>query len=125
MSSPHWSVVNYNSSLPSPTLARAGHTSVLWEDSMLVYGGYRFPEEEYLFGVEEGGIEGWGSGAEPQDDLLRYSFESGVWEVVETSAAQELEVESVVDGNVTVMRVPRLPAPRYGHTAVVYDVSGH
>lgn len=125
--SAHWSAVSYNSSLPSLTLARAGHTSLLWEESMLVYGGYRFPEEERdLFGAEgDGTTEGWGSGAEPQDELLRYSLESGVWEVLETSAAEELEVEAVVDGNVTVLRVPHLPAPRYGHSAVIYDVSNH
>ena len=87
---------------------------------MLVYGGYRFPDQEYLY--DTGDLtEGRGNGT---DELLRYRFDSGEWEVLETSAAMYLEEEVLGgDGNMTtVVRVPRLPAPRYGHSAVLFDV---
>lgn len=127
-SASHWSVVNYTSSLPLSSLARTGHSAVVWEDSMIVYGGYRFPEEGYSYGDTTGDTSsgGWGSGA-GSDDVLRYGFDSGMWEVLYTSGAVYSQgqvgvvgVEGSAEGN----EVLRKPASRYGHSAVVYNVSG-
>ena len=128
----HWSVVDYHTSLPSVTLSRASHSAVVWEDSMIVYGGYEFPSQGYSHSFVRktnksdplplGNVEG---------DVIRYLFGSRVWEVVNTSAAEyrELVVEdegsgSGRNGNDTVVTlIPYLPAPRYGHSAVVVNVS--
>lgn len=92
---------------------------------MLVYGGYSFPREPYLFGegdLEEGRDSADG-GAEPaRQEVLRYWFESESWEVLNTSAAVYQEQEEGRGNDTMVTRVPRLPAPRYGHTAVLYEV---
>ena len=123
----HWSTISYSSSPPPSTLARVSHSAVLWEGAMLVYGGYRFPEEGGYF---EDNLEvegsGMGMGVEPvEDDVISYQFDSGVWSVLDTTAAVTVREEVVVgsgEGNGSFTETPQLPAPRYGHTAVVYDV---
>ena len=83
-------------------LARAGHSAVVWEDTMIVYGGYRFP-------LEDEGEDPEGSGSDEADapQLLRYGFASGRWEELTASAPIDMS----------------FPEPRHGHTAVVYNVS--
>lgn len=106
----------------------------MWDNTMIVYGGYRFPYAGSVY--SDTGPGGRGSGVEPgvtvSDDVLRYRFDSNAWDVLNTSAAAYAEEEVMepeggsgtgVGGNKTVVRVPLLPAPRYGHSAVVYNVS--
>lgn len=74
---------------------------------MVLYGGYRFPLGDSP-SPGGGGESGSGSGVgerEGERQLLRYHFASEQWEVV-TETSNQLQ-----------------PEPRYGHTAVVYDVS--
>ncbi len=93
---------------------------------MIVYGGYRFPEEGGYF--EEAQESGRDRGVERvEDDLLRYWFDTGVWEVLNTTAAVTVEErggeeEGSGEGNDTLAETPQLPAARYGHSAVIYDV---
>lgn len=127
----HWSTVSYNSTPPPSTLARASHSAVLWEGSMIVYGGYRFPEGGGYYDEDDAESEGSGLGPEVEpveDDVIRFSFDSGEWDVVNTTAAEfvereEMEPEGSGQDNLTVLQLPRLPAARYGHSAVVYRVS--
>ena len=131
----HWSALEASLNMSRSMLARASHSAVLWQGSMLVYGGYRFPPNGYTYFDAEG-IDGE---MEPEGDLLRYSLESDSWEVVSTSATTySLEDPGSNSGSGSgsglgsgsgsgsgaSVRVPRLPSPRYGHSAVVYGVSG-
>lgn len=102
--SPHWELLNITVSDEAllSGLARAGHSAVVWEEDMIVYGGYRFP-----VGDEEEAPGGSGSDEADAPQLLRYSFASGRWE--------ELTVSAPFGGS--------LPEPRHGHTAVVYNNS--
>ena len=141
----HWTEVPYDSSslISLSIIGRASSAEVMWGDSILVYGGYRFPEDGLLYyqddGSGRGAESGSGSGAESgsgsgagsraefsgmtesssgmesgdvYDDLLRYTFSSGVWEVLNTSAATEPGRSD-----------EKIPSSRYGHSAVVYNVS--
>lgn len=92
--------------LTEEQLARASHSSLVWGDYVIVYGGYRFP-------TAVDGPVGSGSGSGDTGErgeevtgpqLLRYHISSGVW--------TELEVNQ---------SSPH-PAPRYGHSAVLYNV---
>ena len=128
MAAAHWSTLTYASSPPPSTLARASHSAVLWEGSVIVYGGYRFLEEGggYYDDGEESMESGWGMVEPVDEDVLQYGLDSGVWEVVTTTAAVVTK-ESEPEGgsgqeNKTSVSTPRLPAPRYGHSAVIYDV---
>lgn len=118
----HWSEVAYSSSLPpSTTLARASHSAVVWQDSIVVFGGYQFNIEE-----DEDSYSGSGNGVEPvaTGDVLRHRIELQSWEVLNTSATAFIEVpEEGNETNATYL-VPRLPAARYGHSAVLFNVSG-
>lgn len=125
----HWLPLNASLS----TLARASHSAVLWQGYMLVYGGYHFPPQGYAYFDTEGNV----GGVEPEESLLRYTLESDSWEVVSTSATSySLEIAgdpgsssgsgsggSDNGAGMGLVRVPRLPSPRYGHSAVIYDVS--
>lgn len=107
-------------------LARAGHSAVMWEGAMLVYGGYRFPQEGGYFEDREALEEsGQGMEVEPvENDVILYWFDSGVWGVLDTTAAVTLREEDMSSGesNSSFVETPLLPAPRYGHSAVIYSV---
>ena len=90
-------------------LARTSHSAVIWGEYMVVYGGYRFPLGDGRADVGSGAGSGEGSGerdhVEQAEDVLLYHFATHTWEVLEAQ-------------NDT-----RRPETRYGHSAVVYDVS--
>ena len=91
---------------------------------MLVYGGYRFPEEGGYFEDREI-IEESGRGVGVENDVILYPFESGVWEVLDTTAASMTSREEDMrsgEANGSFVEIPLLPAPRYGHSAVIYSV---
>ena len=117
---PFWSRVTY-SKLPEnitiTTLARASHSSVLVKrDFMLIYGGYQFSEDGYSalrpLEHESYGIIDVDSVSNKTVQVLKYHIESGVWESVITS------------GNISSnFSAALIPSPRYGHTALIYNVS--
>ena len=80
---------------------------------VLVFGGYRFPtvRQEEGEGSGESGSGGGGEGGGEEEkevagpQLLLYDMTSGRWE--------ELEVN----------KSSARPSPRYGHSAVLYNVS--
>ena len=89
-------------------LARTSHSAVIWGEYMVVYGGYRFPLGDGRVDVGSGAGSGAGSGEQDrveQAEVLLYHFATHTWEVLEAQ-------------NDT-MR----PETRYGHSAVVYNVS--
>ena len=97
--------------LTEALLARASHSAVLWGDYVIVYGGYRFPSAAASNGDRTGSGSGGGEEEEEGEEeggtgpqLLRYHLLTSVWE--------ELEVN---------MSAPH-PSPRYGHSAVIYNV---
>ena len=77
---------------------------------MIVYGGYQFPLDGYSYFRP---LELNTSQIISDDDTQVLSFvaESGSWDVVMTSGSMSRN-ESI----------PLVPTPRYGHTAVVYNV---
>ena len=100
---------------------------------MLVYGGYQFPfeghysrdDDAYYSGDGVGmGSGGGGSGEAVSAivEVLRYHFASQLWETLMTFPS--LENITSEDGKDTLTR-ERQPEPRYGHTSVIYNVSGH
>ncbi len=93
-------VLLYPSDTVAPSaLARAGHSVVTWGDYMVIYGGYRFPTGD--------APEGVGGANETEElQLFRYHFASRQLEVLNSSSESQ-------------------PEPRYGHTAVVYNVRRH
>ncbi len=146
----HWSAVPFSASSMSPMeqLPRAGHSAVSVDSYMLVYGGYRFAGGYYSTDVvtpddiRRGVTSSW-----TDDDLLRYDFRTNQWEALNTSAVsfieegeweeEEVELPRVqladaagdqlnvtLNGNSTEGVATRyaFPSPRYGHTAVVYNV---
>jgi len=113
--SPHWEVVDYSVS-PGDTrlslLARASHSAVLWEEYMVVYGGYRFPQGDKrvdagsgMSGSGDSVREGSGGNGDTVEEVevLRYHFTTRTWEVLE------------------VQNDAMQPDPRYEHSAVVYN----
>ena len=126
VASAHWSVVNYTST-PPPNLARASHSAILWKDSMLMYGGYRFPNQSGYYESEEpepGPLPNHLVG-----EVWRFYFGSRSWEMVNTSAADYRNLQEEENGsgsgggNGSVTMIPHLPASRYGHSAVLFNVS--
>ena len=106
---PFWSRVasQLPENLTLATLARASHSAVLWRDSVIIYGGYQFPQDGY-------------SSFRPSEvdthqkvgvQVLHFLSESGSWDVLVTSSS--------ISSNGS---FPLVPTPRYGHTAVVYNV---
>ena len=99
--------------LTGDLLARAGHSSVVWgTDDVIIFGGYRFPG--WVGETGDGGSGGSGEEGSTEKEegevvtgpqLLRYQISSRKWE--------ELEVN---------LSAP-YPSPRYGHSAVIYNVS--
>ena len=81
---------------------------------MVVYGGYRFPRGDN--GVATGsGMSGHGSGMSGSGDGVREGSD-GVEVLRYHFATHMLEVLEVQNG-------AKQPQPRYGHSAVVYNVS--
>lgn len=108
---PFWSRVTYSwlsENLTLATLARASHSAVLWGGDILIYGGYQFPHNGYSSFRHDV----FYSSGDTSDELLQYHVDSGSWELLITS--------SNVSSNES---TPLIPSPRYGHTAVVYNVS--
>ena len=137
----HWSQVPFlsSSSISMDLLPRAGHSAVVMNSYMLVYSGYRFSggrSNPYTSVREEVNIDAASFNAE--GELLRYDMMSDKWEVLNTSSSLSDEraghprvdngmeggsgVWNVTDENSTESR-PGFPGPRYGHSAVIYDVS--
>lgn len=119
VSFPFWSRVTYSQlpeSVTLATLARASHSSVMWKDNVLIYGGYQFPHDGYSFfrplEHQEFGTIADDHTNSTNVQLLQYNVESTSWELFMTS--------SIVSGNDS---APLLPSPRYGHSAIVYNVS--
>lgn len=103
---PFWSRVAYSQPLENLTLtslARASHSAVLWRDNVVIYGGYQFPLDgySYFFPSET-------NTAPEYVQVLQFLAEFRSWSVFRTYSSNE----SVV----------LIPTPRYGHTAVVYNV---
>lgn len=97
-------------------LARASHSAVMWGQDMVVYGGYRFPLGDGRVDVGSGAGSGGGSDAGSgagsgerdrveQAEVLLYHFATHTWEVLEAQSGT------------------KRPETRYGHSAVVYNVS--
>lgn len=89
-------------------LARASHSAVMWGQDMVVYGGYRFPLGDGRVDVGSGAGSGAGSGEQDcveQAEVLLYHFATHTWEVLEAQNGT------------------KRPETRYGHSAVVYNVS--
>ena len=91
------------------SLARASHSAVLWRDSIIIYGGYQFPHDGYSYfrPLEVDAHQ------DVDDDAQVFNFvaEFGSWDVMMTSSS--------ISSNES---IPVIPTPRYGHTAVVYNV---
>lgn len=80
---------------------------------MLIYSGYQLAPEGYSFfsPLEQEKFRGDATGIYAAN-VLQYHTESGSWKLLTTS--------SNISGNDS---VPLLPSQRYGHSAVVYNVS--
>lgn len=113
---PFWSRVTYSRlpvNITLSTLARASHSAVLWRDDVLIFSGYQLAPEGYsLFSpLKHEKFRGDASGIYAAN-VFQYHIESGSWKLLMTS--------SNMSGNDS---VPLLPTQRYGHSAVVYNVS--
>ncbi len=98
--------------------------SVIWNNQLYLYGGYQFPSNGgyYSNRSDDNGGGGGGGGS-----VLKYSFGSHSVEVLNTSSLvhEEIVVRGQGSGsgdNDVITTVPRLPALRYSHTAVLYNV---
>ena len=153
VSKPHWSQVPFSSSTVSlDTLPRAGHSAVVLNSThLLIYSGYRFTtgrSNPFTSDSAEEGRQGvvssWTDG-----ELLSFDLSSNQWEELNTSSLLPMLEEEGEEGedlprmqtsstdvyNDSVMwnvtsdnstadeDQPVFPSPRYGHTAVIYNVS--
>lgn len=123
-------------------IARASHSAVLWDtEYLLVYGGYQFPIEDYYFRPRTQEMDNTmtnssndtvagNQNSSPSVQLLLYHFESQSWEEISTYAGMPTmggDVPGNNSSNETNFReeegnIPRVPEPRYGHTAAIYNV---
>ncbi len=102
------------------TLARGSHSAAVWRDYMLVYGGYRFPASNsyYRLPLNETVTE-----TVEVVSILRYHFATKSWDEVETYPSMNGEAPGNNSTNDSMSEdLPGVPGPRYGHTAVVYNV---
>lgn len=90
------------------SLARASHSAVLWRDSIIIYGGYQFPRDGYSYFRP---LEVDAHQEVDDAQVLYFVAKSGSWDVMRTSGS--------IFSNES---IPLIPTPRYGHTAVVYNV---
>ena len=90
---------------------------------MLVYGGYQFPVEEYYYRTEAN--QTVSDDAEAEVTILRYRFSTRSWDEVVTypSVSGDAPSDNSTNGSMS-EDLPTMPQQRYGHTAVVYGVSG-
>ena len=110
---PFWSRVTYSllpESLTLASLARASHSAVLWRDSIIVYGGYRFPRDGYSY-FRPFELDSYQKVDDDDAQVLYFFAESGSWDVMMTSSNKSSNESLLL-----------IPTPRYGHTAVVYNV---
>ncbi len=110
---PFWSRIAYSQlpeNLTLASLARASHSAVLWRDSIIVYGGYQFPPDGYSY-YRPFELNTYQEVSNDDAQVLSFVAESGSWDVMMTSSSV-LRNESIL----------LIPTPRYGHTAVVYNV---
>ena len=122
---PFWSRVEYSQlpeNLTLATLARASHSAVLWRGSVIIYSGYQFPEDGYssFRPFEQDTVETFDINDDDDTDttdvqVLHYLIGSESWDLLMTSGGK-----SNMSSNES---IPLVPSPRYGHTAVVYNVS--
>lgn len=144
LSRAHWSAVPFLSSISLDLLSRAGHSAVVLDSFMLVYSGYRFSggrSNPYTVMMEDRDLDAASLVAE--GELLRYDLRLDRWEVLNSSsslvlsdAEEEQRGVQSADSNVgggsgafhtgdnSTDNQPALPHPRYGHSAVIYNVSG-
>ena len=136
----HWSIVPTpslsTSSVPPSVLSRAGHSAVVQDNFIFVYSGYRFSADAYSYIDSTTSREDIQEDSIGEGEVLRYDLTSGVWEALNTSSVLvDVEVTTELDsdmgnggGGATMnnnTETPPLlfPQPRYGHTAVIHNVS--
>jgi len=152
-SRPHWSQVPFSSSsaISPDLLPRAGHSAVVLNSThLVVYSGYRFTagrSNPFTTNISEGEgrqgvVSSWADG-----ELLSYDLRSNQWVELNTTALppmlEEEEGKEVTNGQTSSTEAysesgmwnvtsdnstsdedrPVFPSPRYGHTAVLYNVS--
>lgn len=110
---PFWSRVAYSQlpeNLTLAQIARASHSAVSWGDGIIVYGGYQFPRDGYSY-FRPLELDGYRKVSDDDAQVLYFVAESGSWDVMLTTSS--------ISSNES---IPLIPSPRYGHTAVVYNV---
>lgn len=93
---------------------------------MLIYGGYQFPIADLYYQNKAPPTNE--TRAEPleQVSVLRYHFATKSWDELETFASMERNVPVYNSTNDSMEdNQPRVPMARYGHSAIVYNVSVH
>ncbi len=125
ISTTHWERVT-TAPLPDTftlsTLARGSHSAVVWGGYMLVYGGYRFPTQDYYY--RPPAANETMTNVTREVSILRYRFVTKAWEEVKTYPSMNGDAPSVNSTNGSMIDdKPGVPQPRYGHSAVVYNVS--
>ena len=84
--------------IESGMINRAGHTAIVWNSWLWVYGGYHYSKEDT-------DIESSGSGTDGLSaDFIRYHINDKYWEKVPVQSSW-------------------LPRARYAHSAILYNVS--
>lgn len=126
----HWSEVTSSlpSSLTAGIVSRASHSVVVLGFYMLVYSGYRFSDDAYSYRNTNKTSNGADNPSLAEGEVLRYDLRSGAWESLRTTSAMSMDLVVMgagLEGEETndTMTPPLLPRPRYGHSAVVYNVS--
>ena len=82
---------------------------------MLIYSGYRFPQDGYSFfhPVEQDNYDMIDDARDDtRDEVLQYHFQSDSWNILQTSSDLPSNESTFL-----------IPAPRYGHSAVLFNVS--
>ncbi len=125
-STTHWERVTtapLPDTLTLSTLARGSHSAVVWGGYMLVYGGYRFPTQDYYYRAPANETM---ANDTQEVSILQYHFANKSWEEVKTYPSISMDGDAPSNNSTNGSMSddqPGVPQPRYGHTAVVYNVS--